>query len=121
AGEVLTFGDHTDGIHGLLVEAARAPGFGSAPVDLELRRFLDSTFGAGRYLTDRPPHRWERFGGDVALDDLFAKLDTALAELRVATAARFERLDQLRAAQRQSSVAPQVGVQLARALQEAIG
>ncbi len=87
-------------IVGLLQAAGRSSGFAPAsnPIDKEIAVYLDGTYGKGRWRYDRPPHGWERGGGDEALDALFRDLDVALADLKRTLDAMWSARDEAAAA-----------------------
>jgi len=91
------------------------------PVDKEIQLYLDGTYGKGRWRYDRPPHAWERGGGDAELDRLFADQDTALADLKRTTEAMFAARDEASAAgQGTISVGEKGEIALAKARAQAI-
>src|SRR2546427_798868 len=79
--------------------AGRAIGGNPAtPVDVKIQEFLDGSYGKNRWQSDRDPWIWERHGGDVELDRLFADQDAALANLVKCNNLMWQAKDDLRAA-----------------------
>ena len=106
-GDGLAFGEYADGVHGLLVEARLAEGFGSDAADKKISNFVDASYGAGNW-KPRKPHLWERGGGDERLDQLFQDQDAAIEEMERLKAAFWTAQDDMRAANQQSDVSPVV-------------
>ncbi|PYO40189.1 MAG: hypothetical protein DMD33_18560 [Gemmatimonadetes bacterium] len=108
---------------GLVQRAGRSAGFDPASnaLDREISDYLDGTYGRGRWRYDRPPHLWERGGGDADLDRLFQDQDVALADLKAATDAMFAARDEASAAgQGRTPVAQGAEVALAKARAQAV-
>src|SRR6266550_5710485 len=99
-GDGLAFGEYADGVHGLLIEARLAEGFGSDPADKGIANFVDATHGVGNW-KPRKPHPWERFGGDEKLDQLFQDQDAAIKEMERLNAAFWTARDEMSAANQQ--------------------
>jgi hypothetical protein len=90
----LTVGDHR--LLGLILQAGRDPRCGSEPVDVKIVDFLDGSYGKRRWQHERPPHPWERHGGDAELDALFDAEEAAIHAAKKALAAIWERTDVVR-------------------------
>src|SRR5437879_4808719 len=112
----LSFGDE---LNPLVREAGRCPGFGDDdPIDKQIKTYLGNTYGLHGWQTDRPPHLWERGGGDAALDRLFEDRDRALEEMERSKAAMWAGRDEMTAARQ--STDPALVRDAQRALEAAI-
>src|SRR5438445_3142262 len=118
SGDGVVFGEHVDGLHGLLIEARLAPGFGEHHADKVIANFVDNTYGVGTW-KPRKPHAWERFAGDEKLDQLFQDQDAAIEEKDRLTAAFWAARDEVAAANQRPDTPPAVAVELAKRLRAA--
>lgn len=114
----VTFGEHQ--ALPLMLAAGRAPGFGSQPIDERIRSFLDGAYGWRRWEKDRPPHPWERGGGDEQLDRLSAEEDAAIAESQGKQAEMWAAIDERGKLNRQIESGKQVSHETWRETDKAV-
>ncbi len=103
----LSYGDE---VNPLIQEAGRCPGFGSDPIDEQIRKYLGNTYGAQGWQRSRDPYKWERGGGDAKLDELFAEEDRLRAEFLRLENVMWQARDDLSATRRQDSGASGIEV-----------
>lgn len=64
----------------IVLEAGRSAGFGTEGIDREISNYLDARHGFNRWRQQRPPHLWERGGGDPRLEVLLDEEDAAIRD-----------------------------------------